>query len=160
MSDHDGRVRAPIEEAAGDQAERMRSRLDSKRPRRADQLTPSFIDSLLAGQRVSRMQVEGDVERGEPFPERKKLRLVVVRGCVEVADARVAVDERALEPVIADGAFELARGGLGILHGQGRECGVPIGTARDDGGQRVVGRSRALDGSRDVELILHAGPAE
>ena len=128
-----------VEEAADHHPQAVARGLDRERPGRAEQRLAALVVAALVRQRVARVQVEGDAERRDPLPERQVLRFVVVGGGLEVADARVAVDEGAAEAELGDAALELGGRPLGVLQRQRREADVAVGVGGDDRGEGVVG---------------------
>ncbi len=85
--------------------------LDAEPPGGTEQLRPSRVDAPLGRQRVARVEVQQDLERGEALPEGKELGVVVVLPIL--ADARVAVDAHAFEPEVPHRSLELRDRRLG-----------------------------------------------
>src|SRR6266498_1237385 len=91
-----------------------------------------------AGQGGAGVQVEGDVEFAQRFPEWIVRRVVEVAAVVQVCDVGVAVDQQALEAQLGDGATQFPDSVLGFLQGHRREAGVAVGVPGDLPGQEVV----------------------
>ncbi len=68
----------------------------------------------------------------------------------------MAVDHGAAELELAHAAFELVRGGDGVLHGKMREAGIPVGPLFDFTREEIVGLACLRTRRLDVPLGLHA----
>src|SRR6516164_1345790 len=79
------------------------------------------IDLRLRRQGITRMQVEGNVERLHHLPEWPVLRQVVIDARARIVYLRKAVDESSSESQLADAAIQLPAGKIGILHRQRRQ---------------------------------------
>ena len=62
------------------------------------------------------MQIDRHIELLHPLPEQQRAVLI------EIVATGLAVDQRALEPEILDGALEFVGRGSGILHRQMRKA--------------------------------------
>src|SRR5262249_30048719 len=61
---------------------------------------------------------------------------------------------------LAHAAFELVRGGGGVLHGKVREAGIAVRALFDFTREEIVGRARLLARRLDVAFGLHARPRQ
>src|SRR5690606_33568243 len=100
-----------VEHAAEDQAQRVGGGLDPPAPGGAGQFRVPAV-GVRIDIRVERMQVQGHVEVLQALPEYVVGRVVVVHA------VGVAVDQRALEAQLGDGALQFGGGGGRVVHGQ------------------------------------------
>jgi hypothetical protein len=70
---------------------------------------------------------------------------------VQETAIHVAVDQRADEAVVAHGALQLGRGGVGVAHRQGGESEEPVRIRRAGVDHRVVGLPGQFDGQRYLD---------
>ena len=122
MAEDDGESRESVEQAAGHQAQRVGSGLDSEGPPGAEQFRVTLVDALVARQGVARMQVDRHAECLGAFSERQEALVVVVPAGGGVTDVLVAVEHYAGKPELGRAAVELGRSRGRVLHGQGGSC--------------------------------------
>src|SRR5262245_5949199 len=126
MPEHDLQPGMPVEKSASDQAQRMYRGERRKSPVRAHEPRMAFVDSRLRRQRITRMQIKRHIETLHRGPEFVEAGMVVeIDLCSHL---RESVDERALEPEVADAAGQLRGRRFGILHRQSRNTDQPVRT--------------------------------
>src|SRR6476661_2765966 len=119
MAEREARARKAVEYAPEHDAQRVRAGLE--RPLPGGPAQPIVSVQYGRGRdRVGRMQVDQRVQSLRALPER------VERAIVEILSIGMPVDHGAAEFELAHAAFELVRGGGGVLHGKMREAGVAL----------------------------------
>ena len=97
------------------------------------------------------MQIDRHIELLHPLPERE------IPVLIEIVATGLAVDQRALEPEILDGALQFVGRGADILHRQMGEAGIAMRPLLYLARQQVVGAARQPDRALGIGLGLHAG---
>src|SRR6516162_7884355 len=108
-------AREAVEHASEHDAQGVRAGLEGPFPRRPPQPVVA-VQHGSGGERVGRMEIDERVQCLRPFPER------VERAIIQIYPIGMAVDHGAAELELAHAAFELVRGGDGVLHGKMREA--------------------------------------
>src|SRR5882724_940696 len=120
----------------------------------------AFVDLRRARQRIARMQVERHVELLALRPEPGVARIIKVDRRVRIADLREAVDERAAEAELLHRARQLARRGVGILHGERGEPLEALGALRHLAREEIVCAARHIGGPPGIGNGLDGGRVE
>ncbi len=160
VAQDDPEAGVPVEQAAGHEAQRMHGGFLRERPGGAHQPGMALVDLRPAGDGVARVQVEGRVQPFHGGPEIAVLRRVVIDHVLGRADLREAVDQRTAEAQVLHAALQLARGEVGVLHGQRREGLEAVRPAGHLLGEEVVGAHGDLHGLARVGNGLHGGRVE
>jgi len=79
---------------------------------------------------------------------------------IQIHPIGMTVDHGAAELELSHAAFELVRGGGGVLHGKMREARIAVRAFLDFTGEEIVGRTRLLSRRLDVAFGLHARPGQ
>src|SRR5271168_3484640 len=107
VTEDDPQSRKAVEQPAQHQTKRMNGRFSTKAPWRVRQDRMTLVHASLTGQRTAGMKVDGHAKRFHAGPKIPYGRLVEVLGGVHIANVRIAVDHRPLEPQLRDGALQL-----------------------------------------------------
>src|SRR5947208_792063 len=88
----------------------------------------TIVNGLAAGQRVTRMEIKGDIQLFQLGPERQIARVVQINDRIRIANLRKTIDHGSLETQILDASRQLRDRRVGILHRQSRETRETTGS--------------------------------
>ena len=149
MPECEPRAREAIEHASEHDAQGVRTGLESPFPGRPPQPVVA-VQHGRGRDRVGRMQIDERVQCLRPLPDG------IERGMIQIHPIGMAVDHGAAELELAHAAFELVRGGGGVLQGKMREAAIAVRTLLDLTREEIVGRARLVARRLDVAFGLHA----
>src|SRR5262245_25940772 len=153
MSEGEPRAREAIENSSEYDAQRMRAGLKGPYPRRP----PQSLVAVQHGRRregIGGVQIDERLERLRALPER------VEGWVVQVFPVSMAIDHSAAEFQLAHRAFELVRGGDGVLHGQMRKARIAPRPLCDFTCDEIVRRPRLVACGLGVTFGLYAGAGD
>jgi hypothetical protein len=151
--------RVPVEDPRGDHPQRVQPGLRMPAPGGGRQpacqrfCQPAEQDLVQLSGRRRRVQVERDVQLLKPGEQWLEPRIVEERA----VRSQRAVDQRADEAEVADGALQLVRGRGRIAGGQGGEPGEPAWVAGDRGGELIIRAPCGLGGLSPAKLLRGRG---